>query len=102
MVKDHNMTNYAEQLLKKFVETYQVVYPGSNIVYNVHNLIHLANDVWRNGDLDSWSAFRFENYLGKIKRLVRSGNLPAEQVCGRISEFKKKIPPAIKKTEVLN
>lgn len=89
MVKDDKMTDYAEQLLRKFVDTYQVVYPGSNVVYNVHNLIHLANDVRHNGDLDSSSAFRFENYLGKIKRLVRSGNLPAEQVCGRISELEK-------------
>ena len=37
-------------------------------MYNVHGLIHIAEDVKRFGPLDSYSAFPFENYLGHLKQ----------------------------------
>ena len=62
---------YSEQLLKYFVETFSSLYGSGQIVYNVHSVIHLADDARRYGALDGVSAFKFENYLGKIKKLVR-------------------------------
>ena len=86
-LSDDNLFDYAKKLLRKFVETWQSTYPDTSIVYNVHSLIHLPDDVKRTGTLDSWSAFRYENYLGKLKRLIRSGNRPLVQVCRRIYEY---------------
>lgn len=52
----------------------------------MHSLIHLYDDVRHFGALDSFSAFAFETELGRMKRLLRSGNMPLRQVCGRLSE----------------
>ncbi|OXA45147.1 hypothetical protein Fcan01_20218 [Folsomia candida] len=78
--------SYAESLLVFFVETFKTLYGCENISYNVHGLIHLADDVRRHGNLDSFSAFKFENHLGQLKRLVRSSNQPLQQIHRRIVE----------------
>lgn len=66
--------NYAESLLEFFVQSFKNLYGRENVSYNVHGLIHLANDVRKHGELDKFGAFKFENYLGQLKSLVRSGN----------------------------
>lgn len=53
---------------------------------NVHNLTHLVDDVKRYGELDTFSTYPFENMLGQIKRLLRSGKNPLVQAAKRISE----------------
>ena len=83
---NEDMLNYAHELLKLFVDSFQSVYRKSNIVYNIYNLIHLTDDVKRHGPLDSWNAFAFENALGKLKRCIKSGNTPAVQACKRAYE----------------
>ncbi|XP_053980624.1 uncharacterized protein LOC128877384 [Hylaeus volcanicus] len=40
------------------------------ISYNVHNLIHLCSYVKLWGELDKFSAFKFENYMQKIKSSI--------------------------------
>ena len=40
----------------------------------------------RHGCLDSFSAFPYENYLGKIKKLVRKPEFPLAQLVRRLSE----------------
>jgi hypothetical protein len=50
------------------------------MVYNVHSLIHLADDALLYGNFDCVSAFEFENYMQQIKKLLRSKCLPLEQV----------------------
>ena len=37
------------------------------VSHNVHNLLHICDDVSNFGPLDSYSAFCFENYLGILK-----------------------------------
>lgn len=39
------------------------------------------------GPLESFSCFPYENYLGKIKRLVRGKRLPLQQITNRITEL---------------
>lgn len=44
-----NYIDYAEQLLKYFVETFITLYGKHNVFHNVHNLLHLTNDCKRFG-----------------------------------------------------
>lgn len=78
--------NDAQKLLEYFVEHYETLYGREQLSYNVHNLIHLANDVARLGHVDLFSAFKFENYLQEVKRLVRKSPLPLQQLIRRICE----------------
>jgi len=54
--------DFAEKLLITFVEHFQFVY-GSYVVYNIHGLTHLPNDVRQFGVLHNFAAFPFENFL---------------------------------------
>lgn len=55
-------------------------------MYNVHNLLHLADDVKLLGCLDDFSAFVFENKLGKLKKLIRKPQYPLQQILRRLHE----------------
>lgn len=77
---------YANDLLKIFVEQFSELYGRDMVVYNVHCLIHLASDVKSFGPLDSFSSFPFENYLGKLKKMIRQPNFPLSQIIRRLSE----------------
>jgi len=80
------LNSYAESLLKLFVRSFPVLYGEQYVSSNIHGLLHLAADSKRFGPLDNFSAFRFENYLGKLKRLVRSSNNPLAQIQRRLHE----------------
>ncbi len=71
---------YAKQLMEYFVEQGKVC------------MIHLADEVQEYGSLDARSAFPFENYMQKLKRLVRSGKNPIAQIAKRLSESYDAIP----------
>ena len=79
--------DYAHDILCRFVGQAGNIYGTDFLVYNVHGLIHLANDVKVFGRLDSYSAFPFENFLGHFKLLVRKPQFPLQQVARRISEW---------------
>jgi len=55
-------------------------------VYNVHNLVHLANDVKHLGTLDNFSCFPLENKLGQLKKLVRKPQFLIQQLVNRLAE----------------
>ncbi|CAN7943221.1 unnamed protein product [Ixodes pacificus] len=78
--------DYSEQLLVHFVETYISLYGRDKVSHNVHNLIHIANDVRTHGPLDGWSAFPFENFMGTLKAFQRKPERPLEQLYNRIAE----------------
>lgn len=77
---------YANSLLKSFVETFEIKYGKEYISHNVHNLLHILNDVRRYGSLDKYSAFGFESYLFQIKKKVRKGARPLQQLAKRYVE----------------
>lgn len=81
--------DYAQQLLVKFVKHFGEIYGADQLVYTVHNVVHLPQDVVNHGPLQSFSAFQFENYLGRLKRLVRKRNKVLEQVILRLGEAAK-------------
>ena len=67
LIKDEQNINYGQKLCILFVKQYPKLYK-TNIVYNVHSLIHLGDDVRKFGVLDSISAFPYETMIGKIKK----------------------------------
>jgi hypothetical protein len=87
----HEHADYSESLLVFFVQQFSKLYGVNQVVYNVHCLTHLVDDVRRYGCLDSISAFPFENYLGKLKKMVRNGNNPVSQLVGRLTECDKRV-----------
>ncbi len=74
-------------MLKNFVENSVILYEKSFVSYNVHGLIHLAEDVKRYGPLHHFSSFPFESFLYSIKKKVRKSEKPLKQLVQRISEI---------------
>ena len=58
---------YANEILRTFVHNALALYGHEMMVYNVHALVHLADDVRRFGSVDEFSAFPFENALCGLK-----------------------------------
>ena len=80
--------DYADDLLKLFVHNWAGLYGRDMLVYNVHGLAHLAQDAKLYGPLDSYSAFPFESFLGRLKKIVRKPHRCLPQVIRRLSEMK--------------
>lgn len=81
-------TNYLliEKLFEKFVVDFKQIYGSEFMTSNIHNLLHISEDVHRFGILSSISAYPFENCLGKIKRIIRAGHSPLPQIAKRLIE----------------
>ena len=83
------LLQYAEELMHSFVRKSGQLYGQNFCVYNVHNLLHLGDDVRHfQCSLNQLSSFPFENFLQSLKRLVRSGPNPLVQVVKRLEEMK--------------
>ena len=67
----HLYNNYAKMYLRSFFITLKDFYGPASQILNAHHLIHV---------------FAFENFLGKMKRLLRRPNRPLPQVCRRLYE----------------
>ncbi|XP_047132417.1 uncharacterized protein LOC124811154 [Hydra vulgaris] len=78
--------NYSETLLINFVNHFGLLYGQEMIVYNVHSLIHLADDVQQHGTLDKISGFPYENYLQHLKKMMRKPQHPLAEIIRRQSE----------------
>lgn len=78
--------DYAEKLLQHFVESFGTIYGKEHMSHNVHNLLHLSNEVRKFGPLDSFSSFRFENFLQILKSFLRKAEKPLQQVIRRYTE----------------
>lgn len=78
--------NVARKILTQFVILFKDLYGEEHISYNVHSLIHLVDDVERKGNVNNFSAFPFESKLGRIKRRIRAGRKPLQQISRRVTE----------------
>jgi len=85
----HQFCQYAGGLLKSFVQGVAELYGKTELVYNMHGLLHLASDVARYGSLDNFSSYPFENKLKEVKRLVRKPHHALQQVARRLAETQK-------------
>lgn len=77
---------YAKELIKTAVTQLRDIFGDKILVYNVHSLCHIADDVEKFGTLDSFSCFQYENFLRFVKRVVRSPRLPLQQLINRVYE----------------
>ena len=87
--KRSSYLQYARELITHFVNNCKSLYGDTFVVYNVHNLLHLPDDVeYFQVSLNEISCFPFENFMQKLKRLVRSAQNPIAQVVKRLAELK--------------
>lgn len=77
----------AKDLLNWFVDNASQLYTVWFMVYNVHVLSHIVDDVKAYGCLSDITAFDFENHLQVMKKFVRNANSPCTQVGKRIMEL---------------
>ncbi|OXU16496.1 hypothetical protein TSAR_011422 [Trichomalopsis sarcophagae] len=74
----------ARSYFKKFVDEAVGIYGASFLSINVHNLVHLCDDVDTTGcNFNELSAFCFESHLGSISRALRSPTHLLAQYCQR-------------------
>ena len=78
--------DHAHDLLVSFLEQSDNLYTSNFVSYNVHSLLHISQDVLRFGPLYSFSAYRFENYYGQMKKYLRKTDKPLEQLIKRPDE----------------
>jgi len=84
----NEQVSYARELLRKFFYLMPTYYDLESQSMNFHNLIHIADDVeYIQTSLSYFSAFPFENMLGKIKKLIRAPKNPLVQVVNRLAEL---------------
>lgn len=86
--RQKDLIDYANSLLKCFVEGFSSLYGKEFVSYNVHGLLHMCEDVVNFGSLDNYSAFQFENYMQSIKKLLRKAEKPLPQIVRRILEMR--------------
>lgn len=84
--KHFQFLRIAEEMLKSFVKTFQQIYGKDYVTSNIHNLLHLVEEVRKYGILQNFNAYPFENKLYSIKKMVRQGNKALQQVAKRINE----------------
>lgn len=99
-ISDYNI-NCARSLLLDFVSNFEKHYGVNSLIYNVHSLLHIADDVQNlKANLNDLSCFPFESYLGKLVNLLRTPNKPLSQVIRRLSENQKMFYIENNKTEI--
>ena len=76
--------DFAKNLLSYFVAKAKRIYGDSFTVYNIHNLLHLADDCQNlHSSSNDISAFKFENCLQVKKKSICNTNNPVAQIAKR-------------------
>ncbi|KAJ1519049.1 hypothetical protein ONE63_011292 [Megalurothrips usitatus] len=96
-----NHLEYGRDLMMYFIRNYEKLVGKPYVVHNIHNLSHLWIDVRNHGPVHKFDAFKFENFLQTLKRMVRKGEKPLEQVARRYEEKKLKSSHTFDKKEKL-
>lgn len=76
----------ANTLLEEFVKHYPAIYGFIHLTYNVHGLLHLSEDVTIYGSLDSYSCYKFENYIQMLKKDVKKPGQVVQQIFRRLKK----------------
>ena len=80
--------NYARKLINYFVSKSPSLYGECFVVYNVHNLLHLVDDVEHHKcSINDICCFPYENHMQRLKKEVRNAKSPIIQVCEREHEY---------------
>lgn len=84
-----DLFNYCQELLEHFVTSFALIYGKHNVSHNVHGLVHLVKDAKKFGSLDNFSAFKYENFLQTLKKLLKKHDKPLQQIVKRYIEYEK-------------
>lgn len=85
-VQSPNLRVLARKFLSDYCENFVKIYGKNEVVSNIHNISHIADDVEQFGNLNEISTYPFENFLHDIKLRVRPSSTPMEQITRRIIE----------------
>ena len=78
-----------QNLLEKFVFLFPTLYEERYMVFNVHDLLYLCDDVINNGPLFTHSCFEFEDFNGELVSLIRGTQHVELQILNAISLYQK-------------
>lgn len=86
-----NYIPIASKLFKLYVQNYRTIYGDHTIGSNVHNLVHVTEDMERCGvdNLMQISTYQYENSLRLLTLKIKHANRPLEQVIRRNMEKEK-------------
>lgn len=76
----------AKELIIFFLKSCKILYGQQYMAQNFHGLLHICDDIVTFGPLDRCSAFKFENFLYPLKKLVRKPEKPLQQIYKRLIE----------------
>jgi len=82
-----NKWNYVESLAKHFIRSFAKIYGVHHVTHNVYGIIHLVEDAKLHGSIEKFSAFKFENFMQKLKNMIRKPEKPLQQIARRYEEI---------------
>jgi len=77
---------FAKKLLNYFMSQFADIYGNTFMSHNIHIMLHLADDVQTFGSLNNFSAFPFESFMQPLKKKIKSGVKPLQQLARRYAE----------------
>lgn len=78
----------AKLMLRQYVKDYGRYYGQHLISFNVHNLIHLADEViFQNRPIDDFATWEFESYNCSLKKFAKKQRQYLEQAYNRVMEL---------------
>uniref|UniRef100_A0A1B0CHB2 Putative transposase domain-containing protein n=1 Tax=Lutzomyia longipalpis TaxID=7200 RepID=A0A1B0CHB2_LUTLO len=83
---NESMLDFADECLRLFVLDYPAFYGEKSVTHNVHMLLHVTECVRIHGNMNSFSAYRFENFLQEIKKAIKSARHILTQLYRRMAE----------------
>lgn len=82
-----HLLQLASALFDDYIECFREIYGEQYMTSNLHNLVHLVDEVKMFGELQSFIAYAFENKIGNIKRMLRNGRNALPQVAKQTMEM---------------
>lgn len=79
--------SFCQKALETYVKLCEEIHGLQFLSYNIHSLLHLVSDVENLGDLESFSAFGYENNMPEFRKLIRKPDLLLEQYYKRTKEL---------------
>lgn len=80
--------SFSKSLINHFVVEFGNIYGKQYMSHNVHIILHLADDAKKYGSINNFSAFPFESYMQPLKKKIKNGVKPLQQLARRYTEEK--------------
>lgn len=79
----------ARELIKIFIRDFSATYGIRNFKYNTHCLLHIADCVEKYGTVYTFAAYKFENHIRILGKMLRKNNLQLQQFYKSFAEISK-------------